>query len=320
MAWLIRRLLIAAVLVVLVSILSFLLATLSPGSPYPWGDMNPDISPEVQELYRAKFHLDEPVHIQYLLLWRDFFTGQLVSLQDQQPVIGKIAQRLPATLLLNGLAMVMAFGLALPLALLATRRPGGWIDNGVQFLCVGLASAPGFWVGVVLVASVADGLQLPVLGAESYGLSFDSWGAEWLDRLWHLLLPAGVLCMGSLAVLTQTLRAALSEALGRPYVRTAMAKGVASGDVRMRHALRNALRPWISAVGLMLPAMLGGSVIIESIFAYPGMGRLAFEAVMQRDYATMVVLNFAVAMLVVTGTLLSDLLLAVVDPRVRGMG
>lgn len=320
MVWLIRRLIVAAILVVLVSFLSFGLATLSPGSPYPWGELNPDISPEVQELYRAKFHLDEPFYAQYFLLWRDFFEGNLVSLQDEQPVIAKIQRALPATILLNGLALLLAFGFALPLALIATRRVGGWRDHGVQLVSVVLASIPGFWLGVILVAVVAEGLGMPVLGAESYGLTFNSWIGRTLDHWWHLMLPAVVLSTGTLAVQAQTLRASLAETLGQNYVRTALAKGVPAEEVRLRHALRNALRPWIASIGLLLPALLGGSVIIESIFAYPGMGRLAFEAVLERDYATMVVLNFAIAVLVVAGTLVSDMLLALLDPRVRGMG
>ena len=138
-----------------------------------------------------------------------------------------------------------------------------------------------------------------------------------LDRWWHVILPASILAIGGVAVQSRFIRASMIETLREDYIRTARAKGLDENAVFYRHALRNSIRPLITGIGLLLPALIGGAVIIENIFAYPGMGRLGYEAVLERDYPTLVALNFVTAALVLVGNLLADVLYAVVDPRVR---
>ena len=158
---------------------------------------------------------------------------------------------------------------------------------------------------------------VPILGTQSYGILFPNDAAACLDRLWHLLLPATILALGGIATQSRFLRATMMETLREDYIRTARSKGLAEEVILFKHALRNSIRPLITGIGMILPALIGGSVIIETIFAYPGMGRLGYEAVLERDYPTLVALNFIVAALVLIGNLISDLLYAVVDPRVR---
>ena len=158
---------------------------------------------------------------------------------------------------------------------------------------------------------------VPILGTQSYGIEFPNAAAAELDRIWHLLIPATILALGGLAAQSRYLRATMIETLREDYIRTARAKGLAEEVILYKHALRNSIRPLVTGIGMLLPALISGSVIIESIFAYPGMGRLGYEAVLERDYPTIVALNFVVAALVLLGNLISDLLYAAVDPRVR---
>jgi peptide/nickel transport system permease protein len=156
-----------------------------------------------------------------------------------------------------------------------------------------------------------------VLGTHSFGIAFPGAVSMWLDRVWHIALPATILALGGIAVQSRYIRASMLETLREGYVRTARAKGLDEDAVFYKHALRNSIRPLVTGIGGLLPALIGGSVIVETIFAYPGMGRLGYEAVLERDYPTLVALNFIVAGLVLIGNLVSDLLYAVVDPRVR---
>jgi peptide/nickel transport system permease protein len=157
----------------------------------------------------------------------------------------------------------------------------------------------------------------PILGTQTYGIDFPNVLSMWLDRFWHLALPAMVLSIGGIAAQSRYIRASMIETLREDYIRTALAKGLAHDSVFYKHALRNSIRPLITGIGGLLPGLIGGSIIIETIFAYPGLGRLGYEAVLERDYPTLVALNFIVAALVLLGNLISDVLYAVVDPRVR---
>jgi peptide/nickel transport system permease protein len=160
-------------------------------------------------------------------------------------------------------------------------------------------------------------LHVPVLGTQSYGVDFPNVIALGLDRLWHVALPAVILSIGAVAAQSRYIRASMIESMREDYIRTARAKGLAEDVVFYKHALRNSVRPVITGIGGLLPALIGGSVIIETIFAYPGMGRLGYEAVLERDYPTLVALNFVISILVLLGNLISDVLYAVIDPRVR---
>ena len=312
-----RRLLVGSVLLVLISIVSFFTITLAPGAPYPWGELNPKISPQVKEMYRKKFHLDRPLWEQYTLNMKGLFTGELRSLKDERPVLERIFERLPATVLLNVYSIALALVVGLLWGVWSARRAGTTADMLSSVGAFALIALPGFWIAYLALIGLVNFFGIPVLGTQSYGIEFPNGLTQLLDRLWHIVLPGTILALGGIAVQSRYIRATVLEALQEDYIRTARAKGLPEEEVFYKHALRNAIRPLITGIGALLPALIGGSLIIETIFAYPGMGRLGYEAAIERDYPTLVALNFIVAALILLGNLLSDVLYAVVDPRVR---
>ncbi len=316
-SFLLRRLALSVVLLFIISLISFFIVTLTPGSPYPWGELNPKISAEVKANFRKKFHLDRPLHEQYAFIMRDLFTGNLRSIKDDRPVMAKILERLPATLALNFTAILISLAFGTLLGVYAARHAGRWQDMAGSFLAFLFIALPGFWISYLLAIVLVKEFGVPILGTQSYGIEFPNAAAAELDRVWHLLIPATILALGGLASQSRYLRATMIETLREDYIRTARAKGLAEEVILYKHALRNSIRPLVTGIGMLLPALISGSVIIESIFAYPGMGRLGYEAVLERDYPTIVALNFVVAALVLLGNLISDLLYAAVDPRVR---
>ena len=316
-AFIIRRLLVSFVLLFFISIISFFIITLTPGSPYPWGELNPKVSEEVKRVFREKFHLDRPLHEQYAFIMRDLFTGDLRSIKDERPVLQKIGERLPATLVLNlgALALSLSFGLLLGIyGAKHAGRPPDVITSIIAFIFIAL---PGFWVSYLVAIALVDWAAVPILGTHTIGVAFTDGAQVFLDRWWHVMMPASILAIGGIAVQSRFVRASMIETLREDYIRTARAKGLDENAVFYRHALRNSIRPLITGIGMLLPALISGAVIIENIFAYPGMGRLGYEAVLERDYPTLVALNFVTAALVLLGNLVADLLYAVVDPRVR---
>ena len=316
-AFIIRRLALTVVLLFIISIISFFIVTLTPGSPYPWGELNPKISAEVKANFRKKFHLDRPLPEQYAFIMRDLFTGNLRSIKDDRPVLSRIMERLPATLALNFTAILISLSFGTLLGVYAARHAGHWQDITGSFIAFLFIALPGFWISYLIAIGLVKLFGVPVLGTQSYGIDFPNAAAAGLDRIWHLLIPAIVLALGGLASQSRYLRASMIDTLREDYIRTARSKGLAEDVVLYKHALRNSIRPLITGIGMLLPALLSGSVVVETIFAYPGMGRLGYEAVLERDYPTLVALNFVVAALVLLGNLLSDLLYAVVDKRVR---
>ena len=293
------------------------MVTLAPGSPYPWGELNPKITPQVKEMFRKKFHLDEPLYKQYWLNMRDLFNGRLKSIKDDRPVLQKILERLPATVALNIAAILLSLTFGLLLGIYCARNAGKPPDFWVSLLAFVFIAVPTFWIANLAIIGLVKFSSVPVLGTQSYGIDFPNFFAAGLDRIWHIALPAIVLSLGGIAVQSRYIRASMLETLREDYIRTARAKGLEEDVVFYKHALRNSIRPLITGIGSLLPALIGGAVIVEMIFAYPGMGRLGYEAALERDYPTLVALNFIVAALVLLGNLLSDILYAVVDPRVR---
>ena len=316
-AFIIRRLLISIVLLFFISLISFFIITLTPGSPYPWGELNPKVSEDVKRIFREKFHLDRPLHEQYGFILRDLFTGELRSIKDERPVLQKIAERLPATLVLNLAALALSLSFGLMLGVYGARYAGRPPDVITSILAFVFIALPGFWVSYLLAIGLVNYAAVPILGTHTIGVTFANGLEVFLDRWWHVMLPASILAIGGIAVQSRFIRASMIETLREDYIRTARAKGLDENAVFYRHALRNSIRPLITGIGMLLPALIGGAVIIENIFAYPGMGRLGYEAVLERDYPTLVALNFVTAALVLVGNLLADVLYAVVDPRVR---
>jgi len=300
-----------------VSIVSFLIVYLAPGKPSQVDPLNPKFTPEIVERFRKAFHLDKPLHIQYVYYYRDLFTGRTVSWKDNQPILGKIWERFLNSLPLFILGTILTWTLSFPIGIRAAIFRGGIYDRSTTFLSYLLISIPGFFFAYILIIFVVTRFQIPVIGMETFGLGDASLLRTIMDRVWHLLIPSVLGATGGIAVLSRYVRSQMLEVEGQDYVRTAKAKGLTSEQVHYKHALRNALLPFVTMFGLILPGLIGGSVIIESIFSWPGMGRMAYEAILARDYPIILTVNFISALLVLVGTFISDVLYLVVDPRIR---
>jgi peptide/nickel transport system permease protein len=300
-----------------VSVVSFLIIHLAPGNPSQVDPMNPKFTPEMVERFQKEFHLDKPLYTQYMFFYRDLFTGKTVSWKDNQSVLKKIWERFLNSLPLFIVGTILTWTLSFPIGIRSAIFRGGIYDRSATFFSYLLISIPGFFFAYILIIFVVTHFHVPVIGMETFGLGASSWPHVVMDRIWHLLLPSVLGATGGIAVLSRYVRSQMLEVEGQDYVRTAKAKGLSPEQVHYKHALRNALLPFVTMFGLILPGLIGGSVIIESIFSWPGMGRMAYEAILARDYPLILTVNFVSAVLVLAGTFISDLLYLVVDPRIR---
>jgi peptide/nickel transport system permease protein len=279
--------------------------------------LNPKFTPEMVERFRKQFHLDRPLHVQYLYFYRDLFTGKTISWKDNQSVLQKILERFLNSLPLFVVGTILTWTLSFPVGIRSAIFRGGAYDRTATFLSYLLISIPGFFFAYIMIIFVVMRLHIPVIGMETFGMGNASTIHAIMDRIWHLLLPSVLGATGGIAVLSRYVRSQMLEVEGQDYVRTARAKGLPPDQVHYKHALRNALLPFVTMFGLILPGLIGGSVIIESIFSWPGMGRMAYEAILARDYPVILTVNFISAVLVLIGTFISDVLYLVVDPRIR---
>jgi peptide/nickel transport system permease protein len=300
-----------------VMLVSFLIIHLAPGEPSQVDPLNPKFTPEMVERFRKEFHLDKPLHVQFVNFYRDLFTGKTVSWKDNQSVLGKIWERFLNSLPLFIVGTIITWTLSFPIGIRSAINRGGAYDRSSTFVAYLLISIPGFFFAYILIKFMVPLLHVPVIGMKTFGLGEQSWVHSLMDRTWHLLLPSILGATGGIAILSRYVRSQMLEVEGQDYVRTARAKGVSDEQVHYRHALRNALLPFVTMFGLILPGLIGGSVIIESIFSWPGMGRMAYEAILARDYPIIITVNFISAVLVLAGTFISDVLYMVVDPRIR---
>jgi peptide/nickel transport system permease protein len=300
-----------------VSVVSFLIIHLAPGEPSQIDPLNPKFTPEMVERMREEFNLDKPLHVQYLLFYKNLFSGKIISWRDNLPVLGKIWERFLNSLPLFIVGTLLTWTFSFPVGIRSAIHRDGIYDKSTTFLSYLLISIPGFFFAYLLIILVVTKLHVPVIGMETFGMSDASLLARFMDRIWHLVLPSLLGATGGVAVLSRYVRGQMLEIIGQDYVRTARAKGLPSETVYYKHALRNALLPFVTMFGLILPGLIGGSVIIESIFSWPGMGRMAYEAILGRDYPVILTINFMTAVLVLAGTLISDLLYMVVDPRIK---
>jgi len=300
-----------------VAVISFLIIHLAPGEPSQVDPLNPKFTPEMVERFRKEFHLDKPLQIQFLYFYRDLFTGRTVSWKDNQSVLTKIWERFLNSLPLFIVGTILTWTISFPIGIRSAIYRGGMFDRSATFFSYLLISIPGFFFAYILIIFVVSSFHIPVIGMETFGTGGTSWIQMFMDRIWHLLLPSILGATGGIAVLSRYVRSQMLEVEGQDYVRTARAKGLPAEQVHYKHALRNALLPFVTMFGLILPGLIGGSVIIESIFSWPGMGRMAYEAILSRDYPVILTVNFVSAVLVLAGTFVSDLLYMVADPRIR---
>ncbi len=308
-----------------ITIMVFAISRAAPGDPVslsmgPGGQMDAQRAADVRKARMALYGLDKPIHIQYATwLKRVVKLDFGDSIKHHRPVIDLIAERLPVTITLNLISIIIIYIISIPLGIFTAVRQGKFSDKASSVVLFMLWSLPSMWVGQMLIGYFCGPTfkqWFPPAGLSSnYAdtLPFFPWLA---DRLWHLTLPVLCLSYSGFAYLTKQVRAGMLDNLRADYIRTARAKGLDNWTVVIRHAFRNSVIPIITIMATLLPAMIGGSVIIESIFSIPGMGRLAFEAITTRDYNIVMAVATTAGFLDLVGLLLADIAYAFADPRI----
>jgi peptide/nickel transport system permease protein len=279
--------------------------------------MDPKASPKVIEQMMKNYDLDKPVYQQYFLWLKKLFTGKLYSFKDGRPVLEKIEERIWNTLLLNLVATIITFSLAIPLGIFSARRQYSFLDHLGTFGAYLGVSAPTFWLAYLLILGTVELFGYPVLGMRSFVTEDFTTTELVLDRIWHLMLPSIILAIHSIAGLSRYTRSSMLEVIRQDYIRTARAKGIPEDEVYYKHALRNALLPIITIFGFLIPDLIGGAIIMETIFAWPGIGRLSYQAVLARDYPVVMTILTISAVLTLIGNFVADLLYGIADPRIR---
>ena len=304
-----------------ITIISFGMMHLAPGEPSVVGsEFNPKVSAQDIERMRSYYGLDQPLHIQYLqwlkrLVALDF--GQSFS-SDSRPVLDKITERLPVTLWINVLAMLLIIIIAIPIGILSAVHQNSWFDRSMTVLVFIAFAIPSFWLGLLLMIGLGVNLQvLPISGMHDYSWQHMDWWQQQLDLLKHLILPIFVSAIGGLAGMSRFMRSGMLDVIRADYITTARAMGVSESTIRYKLALKNAVLPIVTLLGLSIPGMIGGSVIVEQLFSIPGMGLLFYESVLSRDYPLVMGITVIGAILTLLGNLIADLAYAWVDPRIR---
>lgn len=312
------RILKAMALVLLIAVLNFLLVRLAPGDPASViAGESGAADPLFMAQLREQFRLDEPLYMQ---LWT--YVSGIVQLdlgfsyRNQETVFNLLLQRLPATLLLTSIAFVIALVGGVALGAVAATKVGRWPDSIISTMGVVLYAMPLFWIGLMLILTFSAGLNwLPAFGSGSVrpltGMDL------YLDRLMHLVLPVMTLSTYYLAVYMRLARSSMLDVQGQDFVKLARAKGLPEGRIVRKHVLRNALLPVITFAGVQAGHLIGGSIIVETVFAWPGIGRLALESMLVRDYNTLLGVFFLCSIMTIVFNLITDLVYTVADPRIE---
>lgn len=311
--YLIRRALQSLALLLLISMSGFALYHLAPNSPFSEPE-NLEASDEDARALAEKWGLTDPLPVQYARWLAALLRGDFGrSYFTREPVIQMIGDRLPATVTLAGTSLILGFLIGIPLGIYAGLHRGSLVDRAILTLTVGINAIPDWYLGLLLLLFFGSFLGwLPLGGMATINAPFDIW-----DRLKHLILPAMVLATGAWLGLSRFLRSETIEVLNQDYVRTARSKGLSEGIVLYKHVLRNSMIPVITSLSGLLAGLVSGAVLIENTFSWPGMGRLALEAAFKRDFPVMLALLMILSTLLLIGTLLADVLYAIVDPRIR---
>ncbi len=316
-----KRLMMMVPMLIGITLISFMVIHLAPGEPTDLQtDLNPEASVEMKERLRAQYGLDQPLYVQYgqwlgRLARLDF--GESFS-QDRRPVFDKITERLPITILINVLSIGLILAVSVPIGILSAVKRNSPFDRGTTiFVFLGFAM-PSFWLALLLMDFFGVRLGIfPISGLRSIGYEYMGPVQQFFDALHHLILPVFISAFGGLAGFSRYMRSNMLEVIRQDYILTARAKGLPERVVIYRHALRNALLPVITILGLSVPGLIGGSVIFETIFAIPGMGKLFYDGVMMRDYPLIMGILVIGAILTLIGNLLADVGYALADPRIR---
>ncbi|MDE2571411.1 MAG: ABC transporter permease [bacterium] len=314
--FLLRRIAGALPLLLTITVISYAMMGLAPGGPTALMTHEARaMSPAARQHLLATLGLDKPWYVQYFY-WLNALVvhGSLgYSYVDNRPVVAKILEKLPVTIELIGLSLIVTLLIAIPIGVTAARYRNSLFDHFSSVLSFAAYGIPVFWLGIVLIDVFSLHLRwLPAAGISSLGHEHDP-----IDNLRHMVLPVATLSFVSLASWIRYQRGAMLNVLAEPYIRTARSKGLSERVVIYRHALRNALMPTITLLGLSLPSLVGGAYFLEYVFSLPGMGYLGINSVFTRDYPTVMGITLLSAILVVAGNLIADLGYAVIDPRVR---
>ena len=321
LSYILRRIVYGLILMLCVVVLNFLLIRLAPGDPAVViaGEMG-GASQEMLDQIRRDYGLDKPVITQLWIYISNVMRGDLgQSFFFNRPVADLIAQRIGPTILLVLTAQILSIVLGVVMGVLAARKPNGVVSSFVTvFATIGYA-VPVFWTGIMLIILFASVFPiLPVEGMQSARLRNAAWHVQALDIARHLVLPAFTLAIIYLAQYARLSRASMLEVMGSDYIRTARAKGASEAAVLFKHALRNAALPILTVAGLQFGNLISGALLVETVFNWPGMGRLAFDSILRRDYPTIMGVLFFASAMVIVANLLTDLSYRLADPRLRG--
>ena len=315
--FILRRMLLAIPIIIGVTAVTYVLISLAPGDPVT-AMLDPEqmttLGPDWVAERKAELGLDQPIPVRYLLWLKEVAVGNLgFSAIDRQPVVDKLGERVWPTLKLMLSALAIGIVVGIPVGVVSAVRQYSWLDYVTTIFGLIMISVPSFFMGLggIYLLSLRLG-WLPTAGMATIGAP-----PTFLDSLHHMILPALVLGLAQAAPLIRYARSSMLEVVRQEYVRTARAKGIRERMVMISHALPNALIPIITVVALSLPALVGGTVIIEQIFAWPGMGTLAIGAIFNRDYPVLMGFNLFVALAIILSSLLADIAYAMVDPRIR---
>ena len=315
-----RRLLLMIPLIFGITLVSFIVIHLAPGNPVEvQTEMSLKVSAQAKENLKKLYGLDKPLYIQYYNWLKRFVKLDFgKSFVDGRGVMDKIIERIPITLIINVFSLMLICIFAIPIGILSATKQYSLFDKiSTVFVFVGF-STPTFWLALLLMIlfGVYMGI-LPISGIQSIDVSDMGFWERVFDWIKHLILPVGVSAFGGIAGLSRYSRSSMLEVIRQDYIKTARAKGLPESKIILKHALRNALMPIVTILGLSVPGLIGGGVIFETIFAIPGMGQLFYLSTLSRDYPTIMGILVIGAMLTLFGNLIADISYALVDPRVR---
>lgn len=329
--YVLKRVLLFIPTFIVITIITFLICRLAPGDPVEMktGGNNQDgmsatgknvINEQAKKYYKQKFGLDKSLPEQYVIWMGNMFQGDFGnSFKDDRPVLSKITERLPISFALQFSSFILIYSIAIPLGIYSAVKQNSFGDKASTVFIFILYSLPNFWVAtlaIVFLASTEFIKIFPTSGIQSLTYEYMGTLGQIWDRVWHFILPVTILSLGSFAFLSKQMRSSMLEVIRQDYIRTARAKGLSEKKVIFKHALRNSLIPILTILAGILPAMVGGSFIIEQIFSIPGIGQLGIQAIYDRDYPLIMALLAIVSVLTVVGILIVDILYAVVDPRI----
>jgi peptide/nickel transport system permease protein len=316
-----RRILQTIPILFIISILLFLMVRAAPGGPLTAARRNPNITEEQLQRLEEQLGLNRPLPVQYADWMGDMLRGDMgQSIKFRRPVAEMIGERIPNTLLLVGVSFLVTLLIALPIGILSARKPYSLFDYIVTTITFMGQSLPVYWLGLGLILIFYVTLKNPFTGAPLFpGGGMNTFGEEgnFLDTLWHMVLPVTALSLGWAAWYSRFLRSSMLDVLHEDYIRTARAKGVVDRLVYYKHALRNAILPLVTLIALDLPSLFAGALFVETIFSWPGMGRLFWDAARGRDYPVLLGVVMITAVLIIVANILADLAYGMLDPQVK---